>query len=298
MRSEDRESFPRRGIATAADVQELSFLDSHSYRSGLPAHRSRRPMTPSRVTVLDNIVIVLDHPKDLVNIAGVVRGMMNMGLSRLRLVRPDEFDPYRISGIAHRSEEVVDAIRHFDSLEEAVADAVFVLGTTARGRTAQRNYVRPREIAPELLERATEGPSAILYGREDRGLTNRGLDLCHSVAIVPTDPEYSSLNLAQAVLVLAYELFLASEASDQELPEGKRSTRPASSEEMEEMYAALRDGLERIEFFKARRPAGVMRTIRTLLSRAEPDLREARLVQAVGFEIGNYLDRRSADSSE
>ncbi|MFP3949360.1 MAG: RNA methyltransferase [Longimicrobiales bacterium] len=246
--------------------------------------------------LLDNIVVVLDHPKDLVNIAGVVRAMMNMGLARLRLVRPDEFDTYRITGIAHRSDEVVEAAEHFDTLEDAVADAVFVLGTTARGRTAQRNYVRPRELAPELLERASEGPVAILFGREDRGLTNRGLDLCHSVAIVPTDSQYSSLNLAQAVLVLAYEIFLASEDSDQDLPEGKRSTRPASSEEMEDMYAALRDGLERIEFFKARKPAGVMRTLRTLLSRAEPDVREARLVQAVGFEIGNYLDRRRPGS--
>ncbi|MDX1568601.1 MAG: RNA methyltransferase [Longimicrobiales bacterium] len=253
-------------------------------------------MPPKSNTLLDNIVVVLDHPKDLVNIAGVVRAMMNMGLSRLRLVRPDEFDTYRITGIAHRSDEVVEAAEHFDTLEDAVADAVFVLGTTARGRTAQRNYVRPREIAPELLERAAEGPVAILYGREDRGLTNRGLDLCQSVAIIPTDPDYSSLNLAQAVLVLAYEIFLASEASDQELPEGKRSTRPASSEEMEHMYDALRDGLERIEFFKARKPAGVMRTLRTLLSRAEPDLREARLVRAVGFEIGNYLDRHRSES--
>lgn len=255
-------------------------------------------MTAPADSPLDDIVVVLDHPKDLVNIAGVVRAMMNMGLSRLRLVRPDEFDPYRITGIAHRSDEVVETIEHFDTLEEAVADAVFVLGSTARGRTAQRNYVRPGEIAPQLLEKVAEGPVVLLFGREDRGLTNQGLDLCHSVAIVPTNPEHSSLNLAQAVLVVAYEIFLASEASDQELPEGKRSTRPASSEEMEKMYDALRDGLERIEFFKARRPAGVMRTIRTLLARAEPDLREARLVQAVGFEIGNFLDRHLPRAGE
>lgn len=251
---------------------------------------------PEDGNALDDIVVVLDHPKDLVNIAGVVRAMMNMGLSRLRLVRPDEFDAHRITGIAHRSEVVVEAIEHFDTLEDAVADAVFVLGTTARGRTAQRNYLRPRDVAGTLLEKAAEGPVAILFGREDRGLTNRGLDLCHSVAIVPTDPGYSSLNLAQAVLVFAYELFLASEESDQDLPEGKRSTRPATAGELEGMYQALKEGLHRIEFFKARKPAGVMRTIRTLLGRAEPDLREAHLIRAVGFEIGNYLDRHRPDS--
>lgn len=255
-------------------------------------------MSPSRVQdFLDDIVVVLDHPKDLVNIAGVVRAMKNMGLSRLRLVRPDEFDTHRITGIAHRSEEMVEAIEHFDTLEEAVSDAVFVLGTTARGRTAQRNYVRPRKVVGTLLQKATEGPVAILFGREDRGLTNEGLDLCHSVAIVPTDPDYSSLNLAQAVLVFAYEIFLASEESDQELPEGKRTTRPATASEMEGMYEALEDGLHRIEFFKAREPEGVMRTIRTLLGRAEPDLRETRLIRAVGFEIGNFLDRHLRDPS-
>lgn len=247
-------------------------------------------MSAPDTSPLDNIVVVLDEPQDLVNIAGVIRAMKNMSLSRLRLVRPDEFDAHRIAGIAHRSEDLIEATRHFDSLEEAVADAVHVLGTTARGRTAGRNYVRPREVAPLLLERTVDGPVALLFGREDRGLTNRGLDLCHSVAVIPTDPEYSSLNLAQAVLVLTYEIFLAGGA-EEPLPEGKRSTRPAEAGELEEMYAALRDGLERIEFFKARNPRTVMRTVRTLLGRAEPDLREARLMRAMGFEIGNYLER-------
>lgn len=249
-----------------------------------------------REDLLENVVVILDEPQDLVNIAGVVRAMKNMGLSRLRLVRPAEFDAHRITGIAHRSGDLVEATRHFETLEEAVADAVYVLGTTARGRTAQRNYVRPRQVAPELLERATEGPVAILFGREDRGLTNRGLDLCQSVAVVPTDPEYSSLNLAQACLVLAYELFLAAGGGDLDLPEGKRATRPASREELEQMYEALRQGLERIEFFKARQPRSVLRTIRTVLGRAEPDLREARLLRAVGFEISNYLDRVLGDA--
>jgi len=250
-----------------------------------------------RQDLLDNVVVVLDEPQDLVNIAGVVRGMKNMGLSRLRLVRPAEFDAHRITGIAHRSGDVVEAARHYDDLEEAVADAVYVLGTTARGRTAERNYVRPRSAAPGILARAVDGPVAVVFGREDRGLTNRGLDLCHEVAVIPTDPDYSSLNLAQACLVLAYELFLAAGGGEIELPEGKRATRPATREELEDTYRALRRGLERIEFFKAREPRSVLRTLRTLLGRAEPDLREARLLRAMGFEISNYLDRVTPEES-
>ena len=106
---------------------------------------------------LDNIVIVLDHPQNLVNIAGVVRAMKNMGLGRLRLVNPLEFDAWRIEGIAHRSEDLVETTQIFQSLPEALADLTWVVGTTARARTAQRNYGRPRELAPSMVDQAGPG---------------------------------------------------------------------------------------------------------------------------------------------
>lgn len=245
-----------------------------------------------REDILEKVIVVLDHPQNLVNIAGVVRSMKNMGLRRLRLVQPAEFDAWRIEGIAHRSEDVIEAAEMFETLEDAVADCVFVLGTTARARTAQRNYGRPRALAPGLVARAGEGAVAVVFGREDRGLTNQALDLCDGVVVIPTDPDYSSMNLAQACLLTVYEIFLAAEGAEQPLPRGKRSTRLATREEMESMLSALEDGLSRIDFFKARSPDSVMRTFRTLLARAEPDQQEAGLVRALGFEIGNYLDRR------
>ncbi|HSM59788.1 MAG TPA: RNA methyltransferase [Longimicrobiales bacterium] len=242
-------------------------------------------------SVLSNVTIVLDHPQDVVNIAGVIRVMMNFGLSRLRLVNPDDFDAWRIEGIAHRSAPLIEATTIHDTLEEAVADCSWVVGTTARARTAGRNYVRPRPAASDVAARAAQGQVAILFGREDRGLTNEGLDLCHEVAIIPTDAEYASLNLAQACLVLAYETFLAAGMTDPDLPRGRRATRPPTQEELELTYAALEGGLRRIEFFKARKPSAVMRTLRTLIARAEPDLRESRLLAAIGFEVGHYIDR-------
>jgi TrmH family RNA methyltransferase len=240
---------------------------------------------------LRNVVVILHEPQNLVNIAGVIRGMKNMGVNRVRLVRPAEFDAWRIEGIAHRSEDVVEEAEIFDSLAGALADAVFVVGTTARARTAHRNYVRPREVAEKILQRAREGPVAIVFGREDRGLDNEALDLCHAVAIIPTDPDYSSLNLAQAALLMCYEVFLASQSEEEPLPRGRRSTRPATAAELENTYRALEEGLHRIEFYKAREPAAVLRTLRTLVGRAEPDLQEAGLLRAIGFEIGYYLDR-------
>jgi TrmH family RNA methyltransferase len=242
-------------------------------------------------SVLDNVVVVLDEPQNVVNVAGVVRAMKNMGLRRLRLVRPAEFDAWRIEGIAHRTGDVVEGAVIVPSLQEALADAVLVVGTTARARTAQRNYARPREAASLIVESARHGMVALLFGREDRGLGNEALDQCHRVAIIPTNPDYSSLNLAQSVLLLSYEIFLASGEGEGQLPRGRRSTRPATVEELESTYAALEGGLHRIDFFKARTPESIMRTLRTLISRAEPDLQEAGLLRAIGFEMGYYLDR-------
>lgn len=233
--------------------------------------------------------------------------MANFGLSDLRLVNPDEFDGYRLEGIAHRTSDIIEASTMHPTLDAAIGDASLVVGTTARARTAGRPYVRPREVAESIAAHVapstSDGPEgsvdggagggtvAILFGREDRGLMNDALDRCHAVAIIPTSVEYSSLNLAQAALVMAYEAFLAIEGGGEEMPRGRRATRPPTNEELEEAFAALADGLGRIEFYKARKPEAVMRTLRTIILRAEPDLRETRLLGAVGYEIGNYLDR-------
>ena len=247
------------------------------------------------MTPLDGIVLVLHEPQDLVNIAGTARAMMNMGLGRLRLVSPAEYDPYRITGIAHRSEPILERAEHFDDLESALADAVYVVGTSARARTAGRNYGRPADMAPDILERARQGTVAIVFGREDRGLSNEALDLCHAIAVIPTVERYSSLNLAQAVLVLSYELFRRTPDAARPHPRGRRATEPARRDVLEKMYAALRDGLEEIEFFKARKPESVMRTLRTILSQADMDEREARLVAAVGYEMRHYVRRIRPD---
>jgi TrmH family RNA methyltransferase len=240
---------------------------------------------------LERIRIVLHEPQDLVNIASVIRAMKNMGLRHLRVVRPVEWDAWRITGIAHRCDDLVEAAEHPDTLEEAVADSVLVVGTSARARTAHRNYAYARSWAQELWAASAQGPVSLVFGREDRGLSNEDLDLCHGVAIIPTDPRYTSLNLAQACLILSYELFLCAQEELAPLPKGRRSSAPATRERMESMFRALEGGLGRIDFFKARTPESVMRTFRTLLSRAEPDDQEAGLVQALGFEIGNHLDR-------
>ncbi|MEQ1858192.1 MAG: TrmH family RNA methyltransferase, partial [Longimicrobiales bacterium] len=113
-------------------------------------------LPPATVEALARIVIVLDHPKDLVNIASVTRVMMNFGLTRLRLVNPDEFDTWRIGGIAHKSQRITEVATLHESLDEALADASFVVGTSARARTAGRTYGRPRDAATSIAAHAAE----------------------------------------------------------------------------------------------------------------------------------------------
>ena len=154
---------------------------------------------------------------------------------------------------------------------------------------------RPRTIAPVITERTQDGLVAIVFGREDKGLPTEALDLCQEVIGIPTDLEFPSLNLAQACLVVCYELLLAvGDPRQQEPPvSGKRcrATPPATQENLERMYGSLERGLEHIDFFAPREATAVMRTFRTLLGRAEPSQREAKLVEAIGHRIVHFLDR-------
>jgi TrmH family RNA methyltransferase len=236
-------------------------------------------------------ILVLVNPQDIVNIASAVRIARNFGIERMRLVNPESFDPWRIEGIAHNSAEFVAGIEIVDSLEATLADCVHVAVLTARGRTAKRRTVRPREGAAELLERSAEGPVAMVFGREDRGLTNAEIDLGHVLVTIPTDPRSSSLNLAQAVAIMAYETWLVRGGERQGLKSPRKGTPPATSAQLEELFADWRRALWAVDFFKTRRSESVMRSFREILHRAAPDGREASLVRAMGIEVVRYLER-------
>lgn len=169
---------------------------------------------------MKGVVLVLFQPEDVVNVAGAVRAMSNFGLKDLRLVEPAAFDAYRVEGIAHHAGEIIERVRRYPTLEAAVADCSLVLGTTGRPRRVRRERLTPREAAPIVLRVAAAHPGApvaVLFGRERDGLPNSALDLCHAVVTIPTSPENHSLNLAQAVLVIAYELCGSPRAAEAKL---------------------------------------------------------------------------------
>ena len=247
----------------------------------------------------DRFVVVLNQTQDVVNIATAVRAMMNMGLRRLRLVAPADYNAWRIAGIAHGSESVLDGAEFFDTLEDALRDVAYAVGTTARKRTQTFVWQHPREAAGELLAiaeaRAEQGPVAIVFGREDKGLSNDELDRCDRLLVIPTDPGYSSLNLAQAVLLIGYELWLAA-AAREPLPRPKRHAPPATRAQLDALYDDTHRALETIEFYKDRLPEALLRTMRAVYRRAQLSSREANLLRGIMIEVRKYVARVRGDT--
>jgi len=252
---------------------------------------------------LDRIVLVLYEPQDLVNIALVVRAMKNMELTRLCLVSPAEYDAWRITGIAHDTEEIVERVRIVESFEEAVGDTVRVIATTGRRRAKRQEWSEPREAAAAILQRTVDGDVAIVFGREDRGLPNEVLDLCDEALCIPTNPEHPSLNLAHAALLVSYELREAARdlggLEDRDLSGKTRDQAPpATAAEMEEFFALWERALDRVSMFKGGDQHSKMRSFRRLFRRAAPDGREIRLLEATAWRVLHHADRTLARLSE
>ena len=235
------------------------------------------------------LVVVLHRPRDLVNIASVIRIMKNFALRDLRLVAPAEYDAFRVEGIAHKTGDVLKRVVVFDALDQALADCHHVVGFTARQRSAKRNAQRPREAAGEVLAVSEATLVALVFGPEDKGLTNDELDRCHRIVTIPTSADYASLNLAQAVAVMAYELFLARGTPPLKPP--RRAAEPATQEQLERLFADAHQALEAIDFFKTRNPEPVMRTVREILHRTPLDAREVELARAMCIEAAKRVRR-------
>lgn len=241
-------------------------------------------------SVLSRVRVVLFEPQDMVNIAAVIRAMKNMGVSSLRLVRPVAYDAYRLEGIAHDTSDVIERIESFDDLDAALADCVHIAAYTARRRAAKWTVTDPRSSAATIVGAVANGPAAVLFGREDRGLPNDALDRASVVVNIPTT-EHASLNLAQAALVALYELHLAAGDATRTIGPPRDAMPPATSEQYERLFANVAQALEMIDFFKTRFPAHIMRTVRSLAFRAAPDAREIELMRAMSIEVVRAMER-------
>ena len=250
---------------------------------------SNSEMTESRLSA---VRVVLYEPQDPVNIAATVRAMKNMGVSALSLVRPVPYDPYRLEGIAHGTQDLIERIQLHQTFDAAVADCVRVFAFTARRRAAKFRILEPKAAAAELLAASVDGPVAIVFGREDSGLPNDILDGVHAVVTIPTT-DHTSINLAQSALIGLYELHLArwpTSAETAAVTKEPRRPHARHKDEFDLFFADAERSLAAIEFFKTRNVEHIMRSLRAMIFRADPDARELSLLRAMYIEVIRYLE--------
>lgn len=244
-------------------------------------------------------VLVLIAVQDMVNLASCIRIAKNFGIDTVRLVKPEcEIDHYRITGVAHNTEDILDRMTIHETLDEALVDCVYVQALTGRERTAKRTVLRPRAAAAELLSRGVAGRVAILAGREDKGLSNEEIDRCDVLVTISANPAYTSLNLAQSVAVYGHEVWVARGGDEIPIKPPRHAADPATHDQLETLFADWEASLQGIQFFKKREPERVMRSFRELVYRAAPDGREVGLLRAIGLEIGHFLRRQGIGPPE
>ncbi len=245
------------------------------------------PASPLESLARDRVRIVLVGTQHPGNIGAAARAMKTMGLARLVLVAPEKAPNADTVAMAAGAEDLVAQAPVFASLADAVADCALVLGCTARSRRVQLEQLMPDEGAARALSLATQGQAALVFGRERTGLTNDELQLCHAAIHIPSDPAFSSLNLAAAVQVLSYEVRRAALGGEAAERPADAPALPASEEghaphaELEGFFAQLAETLDAIDFHKGRTPDSAMRKLRRLYLRAGLGSAEVRLLRGV-----------------
>ena len=239
------------------------------------------------LAMLDAITVVLVEPQDDINIGTTVRACKNFGIRDIRLVNPASADPRKILISAPKAEDLIDAITHHDTLEDALFDCAMVLGATARSRRNKRLYLEPRGAAAEAVEVAKTARVAVIFGREDSGLPNEALDRCNALITVPTNPDYSSLNLGQAVLLMAWELFRAATDAPITRPQAQlvradSEHAPATYAAIERMFKHAESALTEIDFLKESSSEHMMSV---LLLRSGLDEREVAIWHGIFSQI-------------
>jgi tRNA (cytidine32/uridine32-2'-O)-methyltransferase len=235
--------------------------------------------TPSFIA--DRIRFVLVRTSHPGNIGAAARAIRTMGLHRLALVAPHAFPSAEAIALASGANDVLENALIAPDLSAAIADCQLVLGATARRRDVPMEEIDAREAAARVLAAADAGREvALVFGNERTGLENDEIKRCHAAVLIPSDPAFPSLNLAQAVQVLAYEVRMAALAGASPLPEQKADP-PASSAELDAFFEHLERALETIDFHKGRSPRTIMLRLRRLYLRAQPDQRELRILHGI-----------------
>lgn len=235
--------------------------------------------------MLSNIKIVLVETSHAGNIGAVARAMKNMTLTNLCLVSPKFFPHADATARAAGADDILARAKIYETLQEAIADCTLVIGASARSRTISWAEVTPRECAEKVMSEFGNEKIAIVFGRENSGLKNEELDLCRFLLHIPCNPNYSSLNIAAAVQVVSYELFIAAQSNEREVarkPVGDEDEQVlATNEQMELFYNHLAEALTDIGFMQSEKEKSLMRRLRRIYSRAELRSKEVDILRGI-----------------
>lgn len=244
--------------------------------------------------MLENIRIVLVNTSHTGNIGSAARAMKTMGLSQLILVDPITAPDGKSSALAAGAGDVLANAKTVSTLAEAVADCGLVIGTSARSRTLSWPMLEPRGCGEKLISEVSKYPVALVFGRENNGLSNEELQQCHFHVCIPANPDYSSLNLAAAVQTLCYEVRMAYlNLSRGEYPESHpEDNEYPLSEDLEGFYSHLEQTLIKTNFIIAKHPGMVMTKLRRLFNRARPETAELNILRGILASIEKITKNR------
>jgi tRNA (cytidine32/uridine32-2'-O)-methyltransferase len=238
---------------------------------------------------MPNLRIVLVHPQHPGNIGAAARAMKTMGFSDLTLVAPRQFPHSNADAMASGAADLLASARVVRTLAEAVADCTRVVATSSRTRSLSLPVFEPREWAARWASGSLGRQVALLFGPERVGLTNEILESCQEIVSIPVDAAYASLNLAQAVQVLCYELRLTHAP-----PRPAEAHEPVEQAELELFFAHLEEVLIALAFLDPDNPRLLMRRLRRLFARATPDFNEINILRGILAAVEARIERPPA----
>jgi tRNA/rRNA methyltransferase len=240
---------------------------------------------------MKNISIVLYKPKYAGNVGAVARAAKNMGISNIVVVGTQDFDPEEMrQRSTHLAVDVLDKIQYVDSAAEALGGFNYIVGTTARLGKGRGPFITPRAAAREIADISQKNKVALLFGPEDTGLANEELRLCNAVVSIPTSREFTSLNLSHAVMILCYEIFIASSPA---AAAAEATPKLALSQELEGMYGQIKTLLADIGFLNPENPDYWMMHLRRFFTRAGILSREVKIVRGVCRQLQWYAHHKN-----
>lgn len=246
--------------------------------------------------ILQHIRMVMVNTTHPGNIGAAARAMKNMGLSRLYLVEPKEFPAEKAVWRAAGALDVLEKTVVVSTLEEAIADCGLVIGTSARGRRIPWPMLTPRECGERAITEAGQHEVAVVFGREDRGLTNEELQKCNFHVTIPSNPEYGVLNVAAALQVICYEIRMSwIEAVEGKAPHfDEWDVPPASQQQMEHYFRHLEETLAQLDFLDPDNPRQTITRIRRLYNRLRLDEMELAILRGMLTSMQNYIFHNSS----